>query len=261
MKFWNLDKIRISVLFNIVLVINIFILVYAYISNVNTSIYYKSKVAELEQELLDVRDEYETMLSNKDKDMQLLLNNYNELRESAKQINDINKELLKDNDELEELNLTLMEENEDLADRVSVYEEYKIFMFREQYSSPRTDCSYDLLKYLEKLVEDKDVKNIPFYCSWIMIESTWNNHDLNHRSHANGLPQFLPGTGKWIYEEEMGNYSGNLYKVIDSYRGLHDEPYLKRFNYYLSFFDLSIDKVAEEVYSNFWNSHIGGGQG
>ena len=277
MKFWNLDKIRVSTIFNLVLIINIFVLAFLYMNKVNEVQIKNEKIAELEKQIDNTLQSYEEIVVNQRQYINLLKENYKDLYNISLEVNEVNKELLKDNEELEDMNLTLMTENEDLADRVAVYEEYKIFMFREQYTSPRTDCSYDLLKFFEEQIKDKDVDCLPFYCSWIMIESTWNNHDLNPRSHANGLPQFLPGTGKNTWYELMGMdepydhystvcdpynsipmmvayvshlseiYHGDLYKIIDSYRGLHDEPYLKRFNYYLSFFDLSIDDLAPRV--------------
>lgn len=53
----------------------------------------------------------------------------------------------------------------------------------------------------------------------------------------------------------MEQHKGNLHKVIDSYRGLHDTPYLNRFNHYLAFFDTNIDKVAEESLLRYKNTH------
>lgn len=294
-KFWNLDKIRISVIFNIVLLVNIFVLVFTYMIKVNENYHYKERIQELENQLATevsaLKDQYESTIKYQKEDIDTLKNNYIELQQLSLSVNETNKELLQDNDELEDMNLKLMDENKDLADRVSMYEEYNIFMFRETYKSPRTDCSYELLKYFEEQIKDKDVNYLPFYCSWIMIESTWNNHDLNSRSYANGLPQFLPNTGKFVYEQLLNHgfgtyehnmvtdpytsipmmvsyvhylleiYNGDLHKTIDSYRGLHDEPYLKRFNQYLAYFDTNIDEVAEIVKENYYKSHLGGGQG
>ena len=291
-KFWNLDKIRVTIIFGIIFLVNIIILSFAYMKKSNDCYKKDAYIKELEanlasiqtdydNEIISLKTDYELTIENQKKDIETLKTNYDELFTLAQETNDYNKELLADNDMLDETNVELVEKCELMQDMLNKYEEYEVFMFKYEGSTARTDCSYELLEYLDSLIKDKAVNNLPFYCSWIMIESNWNNHDYNTRSTAYGLPQFLSSTGKWVYTEMLGapngpydhemvtdptislpmmiayvdslynGYGGDLQKAIDSYRGFHDEPYLKRFNYYLSFFDLSIDKVAEMSKQNY----------
>lgn len=284
-KFYSVDKFRVSVVFNLILIINVIVLAFMYMNKENelieVSTNLTNQINALTAELDTVNATHAEEIAKREADMQSFKESYEELYSLALEVNKHNEELLDDNIQLEADNIKLLEENEDLADRVNVYETYKVFMFRDDYSGRRTDCSYELLTYLQSLIEDKAVNNLAFYCSWIMIESTWCNHDYNARSTAYGLPQFLSSTGKWIYEEELGygkgtynhemvtdpyislpmmvkyidilchSYSGDLHKTIDSYRGLHDVPYLNKFNRYLAMFDTSIDQLAVEVEANY----------
>lgn len=287
-KFWNNDTCRISIVFNIVLIINVIVLAFMYMNKTNSLrsqlIEANTKVESLTVELEATKVDHQSVLNQMNHDMEMLKTEYEDLYNVSKQVNDTNKELLGEIEQLDADNVAILEENEKLSDMVNVYEEYKVFMFRDDYSGRRTDCSYELLKYLDSLIEGHCIDNLAFYCSWIMIESTWTNHDYNERSTAYGLPQFLSSTGKWIYEEELGygpgtydhemvtdpyislrmmtkyldilvnSYSGDLQKVIDSYRGLHDVPYLNKFNRYLAMFDTSIDQYAVEVKTKYLQS-------
>ena len=280
-KFWNMDKIRISVLFNIVLFINMIILIFAYMNKSNECNTKDSYIQQLESTIESIKADYSIEIENYKSDLKMLKDNYEELYLLAQDTNAYNKALLEDNDMLNDNNIELTEECIRLSNMLETYEEYNIFMYTYEGSSKRTDCTYDLLEYLNELIADKAVNCLPFYCSWIMIESNWNNHDYNPTSTAYGLPQFLSSTGRWIYtdildapygpyDHEMvtdpylslrmmveyidlllNGYEGDLKKTIDSYRGLHDEHYLAKFNKYLAYFDLSIDKVAEMTKENY----------
>lgn len=271
------DKMRVSVILNIVLIVNMIFIIFIYMNTVNKGLDNKNKIVELESTIENLKLDYENKLIDKDKEIYSLKIGYGNLYNDSLEVNKINKELLEDNIMLENDIVDAIEENEKLIEKINVYEEYEVFMYRDSYSGRRTDCDYNTLMYLDSLIKDKAVDNLPFYCSWIMIESTWSNHDKNPNSTANGLPQFLEGTGKWIYEIELGHgrnsyihdemvtnpetslemmvcyvdllmdqYNGNLHKVIDSYRGFHDVPYLNKFDKYLSYFNTSIAQVARE---------------
>ena len=280
-KFWNMDKLRVSLLFNIVLFTNMMILAFVYMNKVNECNTKTAYIEKLESTVESIVANYSVEIENYKDDLKMLKDNYEELQLLAQDTNAFNKELLEDNDMLNEDNIKLFEECNRLSDMLEKYEEYEVFMFTYEGSSKRTDCTYDLLEYLDELIADKAVNCLPFYCSCIMIESTWNNHDYNPVSTAYGLPQFLSSTGEWVYNEMLDapngpynhemvtdpyislhmmteyvntiflGYEGDLKKTIDSYRGLHDEPYLARFNKYLAYFDLSIDKGAEMAKENY----------
>ena len=287
-KFWNMNTLRISLVFNVILLLNVIVLGFMYMSKTNelSTLLNESntKVESLTAELESNKIDYQVDIEQRDKDMEMLKSEYEELYNVSKQVNETNKELLGEIEQLDADNVAILEENEKLSDMVNVYEEYKVFMYRDDYSGRRTDCSYELLTYLDNLIEGHCIDNLAFYCSWIMIESTWTNHDYNPRSTAYGLPQFLSSTGRWIYEGELGygpgtydhemvtdpyvslpmmvkyldilcsSYEGDLRKVIDSYRGLHDVPYLNKFDRYLAMFDMSIDSYAIEVKANYIES-------
>ena len=227
-----------------------------------------------ESEKKTIINNYEEIVDNQKKDIEQLKSHCLDLEETSNTIIENDKELLRSYDELKDLTDSMDVCIKDMASRLETYEKYHIFMY--DTSGYRTDCTYELLEYLQSLIKDKSIDNLAFYCSWIMIESEWHADCKNPTSSATGLPQFLSSTGKWVYEDLMGNekgsyshknvldaktalemmvvyvdnlmetYKGNLNPVITAYRGLNDKPYLNRFNHYLSYFGLSIDKVAEE---------------
>lgn len=229
-------------------------------------------------------NEYENKIEENDNELYAAIDNMTELETTAKEINEINKDLLKKNKESNDLLDTMSTYIQSLETELKYYKDFEVFMF--DTSGKRSDCTYEYLEYLDSLIKEKSVNNLAFYCSWIMIESEWHHDDKNPKSSASGFPQFLSGTGKWVYEELMGKgkgtynhkihpfepltslemmvtyveklmeqHKGNLHKVIDSYRGLHDTPYLNRFNHYLAFFDTNIDEVAEESLLRYKNTH------
>lgn len=163
--------------------------------------------------------------------------------------------------------------NHDLVDRLKVYEEYEYCFFDTE--KKRNDLTYEDIKLLEQLLENEYVNDVDLYLAWIMIESEGYAKCKNSHSTAKGLAQFLNGTSKSVYskldfEESwypeivydknicltmmvryvndlMDDYKGNLHKTINSYRGLYDAPYLRKFNQYLAIKGKSIDSIADTV--------------
>lgn len=227
-----------------------------------------------ESEKKTIINNYEEIVDNQKKDIEQLKDRCIDLEDTANEIIETDKKLLQSYEELKDLTDSMDIYIKDMETRLKYYEDYQVFMY--DTSGIRTDCTYEKLEYLESLIKDKSVDNLAFYCSWIMIESEWHADCKNPTSSATGLGQFLSSTGKYTYETLMGNgegtynhslalqydtnlemtttyieylmecYNGDLKRSIDNYRGFHDTPYLNRFNHYLSYFGLSIDKVAEE---------------
>ena len=215
---------------------------------------------------------YEQILANKLDEIKVLEEENDTLSLELETLSKENEELLFAKEELTALTDAMHQYIKSVEDKLSYYEEFEVFTY--DTAGKRSDCDYELLSYLDSLIQDKPVNNLAFYCSWIMIESEWHTDCKNSTSTASGLPQFLSGTGKWVYEDLLENgkgtythsmvfdgktsldmmvayvdklmeqHKGNLNKVIDSYRGFHDTPYINRFNHYLSYFGTSIDEIA-----------------
>ena len=162
---------------------------------------------------------------------------------------------------------------EEVIIRLQKYEHYDYALF--DTVGKRNDITYEDIIYLEDLVKDEPVNDVDLYLSWIMIESEGYTKCTDEVSTAKGLSQFLDSTSELVYssldftDEWYPNivydkevclammvkyvndlyklHNGDLYKTIDSYRGLHDEPYLKLFNRYLAVNKKSIDTIASTL--------------
>ena len=242
-----------------------------------------AQIADSEKKASDYSselDEYKKLFEQQSQVLDEVVTANKEMLVDVDKVLTEDKALLEYNASLEESNESLRSQLKFYQKKLEKYEAYDVFMFDS--AGKRTDCTEELLDELQEACHNKSVDNLPFYCAWIMIESEWHTDCKNPTSTATGLGQFLSGTAKWVYEDLMengkGSYTshelakdphiniqmiityvdtlmndcnGDLHKVIDRYRGLHDAPYLRKFDKYLAYFNTSIDKVAEESLRNF----------
>lgn len=162
------------------------------------------------------------------------------------------KELLEINDELSEQNVVLMDQASAYMDAVAEYEQRAELYDKYSYAivrdnGTRTDITYDNLKTVEKLEEEKGV-DADLILAMVMTESNGKEKAQSNISTAKGYGQFLNGTGKFVYEKLLENedtynatkaldgdtnlqmlaayleyleeyYDGDLYAVLRNYRG------------------------------------------
>lgn len=155
-------------------------------------------------------------------DMANMTANHNEtLAGYTSTITGLNTKIVKSNQTIDTLNAqveTLVKDNKSLADEYDeLYKKYKVFEEREElydkydyvvkYGGKRTDVTYDQIKLGEKLMLEKGY-NPDILFSIMMVESRGKEAAVNKRSRATGYGQFIPGTGKFVYEDLLGNGKG-----------------------------------------------------
>lgn len=91
------------------------------------------------------------------------------------------------------------------VDRDQLAEKYKFVMY--DWKGDPTDVTIELVEYGYKLMVEKGL-NPDLLFAIIDVESSGNAKDVNSSSSASGLGQFMPGTGKYIYEDvlKLGTY-------------------------------------------------------
>lgn len=139
-------------------------------------------------------------------------------------------------------------------------------------SGNRNDITEDLLQVLETSCNQWGV-NPNLMLGIIMTESEGHSYAKNGKSTATGLCQILKGTGKYIYEDLLGNgkgtythqlaldpstniqmgvaymgtlikQRGSVYKAIQSYRGKTNvSGYVGKINSYMAKAGLSVDSL------------------
>lgn len=303
------DKLRLSLLFNVVLTVLFLFLgcmgIYLYNLSLENYSKYADLVSSYDNDLMLVGEDYNNKIlslneihnaqeeyyynlytdtiNKQAEKIETLETNIAEVVTEYKDLVTNSRSILLDNKYLARTNIQLTNTISELSDKVNVYEEYEYAMFDD--IGKRTDITYENIKLFEELLDGKVCDNLHLYLSWIMIESSGHNDDRSTKSTAAGLPQFLEGTGRNVWKNLLGreeqynhyeivenpensipmmvayvddlcmNYNGNLDKVIDFYRGLHDTPYLNKFNKYLSYSGNSIQSIGEEVKKNY-NEYI-----
>ena len=188
-----------------------------------------------------------------------------ELRSISETLDKENKSLVKSNDEY-------WEELSQLRERKELYEEFEWALVDK--GGGRTDITYEQLKTLPELLEDKKVNSEHLVLAFAMTESRGKATAQNASSTAKGYGQFLNSTSKFVYTQLMGeknwtpsvaldgdiglemiceyiNYlyekSGrDLTKTITAYRGLYDPGYVAKINSYLKKSGTSISELNAE---------------
>jgi len=168
---------------------------------------------------VDNLEERNTILINEKFDLQRQLNqadaDYNIT------IGKLATNIIKSNDVIDQLDTqltSLMKDNRDLAAQYDeLFEKYSVLAEREElynkyeyivmYDGKRTDVTYEQIKSGEQIMLENGYNpNILF--STIMVESRGVETAKNKESTATGYGQILASTGKYIYEDLMGNPKG-----------------------------------------------------
>ena len=269
------DKLRLSRIINIILIVTIFALggysVYDHNANM-------TEQDELKISNADLKETVSTIAFQKD--------------EEYKDIAEDNVRLSTDIAILSYMNTVLSEENESLCKSNDDYynDLYTLYLRSELYDKyeyaivnkegVRTDISYDQLILLEDLCENTLVDDPDLYLAWIMVESGGVEKARNSESTASGYGQFLNSTSKWVYNNLCDfdtpwsanaaydgntnitmmvayvNYlyestDGNLLEAIDKYRGLHSDAYIAKIDSYLATKGKSVNSIAIELSNSF----------
>ena len=98
----------------------------------------------------------------------------------------------------------LKESYDVLKEREELYDKYS---YAIMYDGKRTELTYDQLKYGEKLMKEKGL-NPDLLFSIGMLESKYTEKCTNSASTARGFHQILVGTGKFLWEDILGNGKG-----------------------------------------------------
>ncbi len=138
-------------------------------------------------------------------------------------------------------------------------------------SGQRNDITPDILRLAEQMCQEQDI-NCNLWLSLVMTESEGKANAKNRSSTATGLGQLLAGTGKYVYEDIMGNgkgtynhsmaydpvlntrmsitllgylkrHRGSMYGAIQEYRGKKDiSGYTSVMNRWLSRSGMSVNE-------------------
>ena len=217
-------------------------------------------------------------LSTLQENYDTLLLDYCQLRESAgtmaKSLNSMKAVV----DELDEDNAKLMEDNKELSTKLAKFEERAELYDKYEYAvydkaGNRTDLTYDQIKTGEELMIEQGIDPDLLFGT-IMVESGGDENATNGQSTARGFGQFLAGSGKYVYEDIMGNGKGtythdmafngytnismiasyygylrndrhySAYQAIKRYRGLEPTAYIRAIDSYICKSGDSIAKIS-----------------
>ena len=283
------DKLRVSILLNLILSITLIFVVFMYMDQYNTTECILGENDSLENKIvsikLDHREELNIIddkvndISDEMRDLQL---ECNKLSDASLYTIEINKGLLVNIYDLEVANENLRNEINELSDKLAVYKKYDIYMYNVDR---RTDCTYELLDYLHTLVEDDILNNVDFYCAFINAETNWINSYTKADTSRSGLAGLRNNTNKWVYELLLENgdesytydmiedpylslkitknyfyyllniYNGDLYKALNVIKdyNLTDE-YIAKLDSYLNQYNTSLEKIAKETKEKYDNT-------
>ncbi len=276
------DKLRLSILLNIVLTVALIFIVFMYMNQYNDTVHALDENVILENKIESIKAEHQEELNLIDDRFNNIEIGTRDLKRECDRLSDMslytietNRGLLVNIYDLEVANGLLMDKINDLSEKLSVYKKYDTYMYNVDR---RTDCTYELLDYLETLVEDDILNNVDFYCAYINAESNWTNSYGKNDADRSGLANFKNSTNKWIYELVFENGSGSysydmimdpylslkitksyFYYLINLYDGdlyqalttakddnLTDE-YIAKLDYYLNQYNTSIEDIAKET--------------
>ena len=195
-------------------------------------------------------------------DIVTVVNAYNTLYNDTMALTDMNVELAKDNEELSKKANTDNEELEDLRHRAELYDKYNYAIINQMdpnlpEDQKRTDITYDQIDTLESLAAENGLSEdaAALVLAIAMNESRGQEDAKNPSSTATGYCGILNTTGKYLYEDIMGNpagsyshdmcyngyinlelslqyirylndmYGGDVLRVVNGYRGYYDAAY------------------------------------
>lgn len=227
-----------------------------------------NEISRLENNSILLKDEISTLAIKNEE----LVGTFNYLSETLKTTFDMIVEL-------DESNNTLKQDNHELQTIISKYEERAELFDKYEYAiirdnGTRTDITYDNIKNLEQLVQEKEMteETVDLVLSLAMTESNGKEKVNNKTSTARGYGQILSSTGEFVYCRLMDNSSyshelaydgdtnfammvnyldylniknrGNMTKVIDGYRGIESDDYKYKVDGYLSKAGLELNTLC-----------------
>ena len=276
------DKLRLSVLLNIILTIALVFIVFMYMDQYNNTIYALDENIILENKIESIKADHQEELNLIDDRFDNIEVSTRDLKIECDRLSDMSlytietsRGLLVNIHDLEVANDMLRDEINNLSEKLSVYKKYDVYMYNVDR---RTDCTYELLDYLKTLVEDDILNNVEFYYAFINAESNWTNTYGKYDTDRSGLAKFRNNTNKWVYETLFENgsgsysydmimdpylslkitknyfyyliniYDGDLYQVLNAVKdyALTDE-YIAKLDYYLNQYNTSIEEIAKET--------------
>jgi hypothetical protein len=195
-------------------------------------------------------------------DIVTVVNEYNTLYNDTMALTEMNVQLAKDNEELANKANSDNEELEDLRHRAELYDKYNYAIINQMdpnlpEDQKRTDITYDQIETLEALAAENGLSEdaVALVLSIAMNESRGQEDAKNPNSTATGYCGILNTTGKYLYEDLMGNpagsyshdmcyngyinlelslqyikylndmYGGDILRVVNGYRGYYDAAY------------------------------------
>lgn len=155
------------------------------------------EISELETKYSNLQDKYASNMTE-------VVNQNNDLKEDIEEQNKTIKNL---NSQLKELS----NNNKDILKELDVYKEreelYNKYEYAIEYEGQRTDLTYKEIKYGEEKMKEENLDPDLLF-GIIMVESRGTRNAKNNESTATGYGQVLAGTGKYLYEDVMGNGKG-----------------------------------------------------
>lgn len=212
-------------------------------------------------------------------DIVTVVNEYNTLYNDFMALTDMNVALAKDNAELSNQENNENAELNDLRHRAELYEKYDYAIINSMDENlpeedRRTDITYDQIDTLEALAAENGLSEdaVSLVLAIAMNESRGQEKAKNPYSTATGYCGILNTTGKYLYEDIMGNprgsyshdmcyngyinlelslqyikylndmYGGDVMRVVNGYRGYCDAAYD-------SALDANLQKAGKSLYT------------
>ena len=212
-------------------------------------------------------------------DIVTVVNEYNKLYNDFTAMTDMNVELTeKDKEIAAQANVDNTELN-DLRHRAELYEKYNYSIINSMDQNlpedqKRTDITYDQIATLEELAKENGLSEdaVSLVLAIAMNESRGNEDAKNPNSTATGYCGILNTTGRYLYEDLMGNekgsynhdmcyngyinlelslqyikylndmYGGDVLSVVNGYRGYYDAAYDSQL-------DANLQKAGKSLYT------------
>ena len=156
-------------------------------------------------EIVDLNTEHENEITQ--------LNSTNDAK-TDQLINNFNTELATmsaDKDTIAQENARLWAENEELKKEIAEEDTREFSLFKKYYYVLRNapdngTWTMDLIEHIDRICQEKDINPHLIY-GVIYVESRYDIYAVSSAG-ARGMCQFMPSTGKWIYENVMGKGAG-----------------------------------------------------
>ena len=206
-------------------------------------------------------DKLEKEVASLNKQLDTKTTEYNEVVSNLNDLVDITNEVNSENIELAKANDTYYAEVVKYEEREVLFNKYEYAVY---YGGERTDITYDQLETAEDLMTDAGM-DPNLLLGIIMVESRGDEDAKNAVSTSTGYGQFIKSTGRYVYEDLLGNGSGtyshyecanngdtaiemmaacltdlrdrnngNVNAMIRSYRGVNDPSYIPNINSFVT---------------------------